>query len=255
MVTIAAPYDPAHVTGLFKQHIDTIKEKGEVEVQLAGRPFTIKREFLDDVAEKKLNECLATLRKALLVFHSPTDDLVGIDNASHIFGAAKHPKSFVSLAGADHLLSRKDDAVYVANVIAAWADRYLDQPEVMTESGGRGRSGAGARDAWRQIPAGDFDRAASLAGRRAGKIGWAELGARALRFPAGGLGRLHLDDHPALCRLQEDPAGERLGAAQPREKDPHQGLRGLRRTRSPRSITSSAPSRWKARSTPRSGRS
>ena len=134
VVTIAAPYDPSHVTGLFKQHIDTIKEKGEVEVALAGRPFTIKREFLDDVAEKKLDACLATLRKALLVFHSPTDDLVGIDNASHIFGAAKHPKSFVSLAGADHLLSKKDDAVYVANVIAAWAERYLDKPEVMTEA-------------------------------------------------------------------------------------------------------------------------
>jgi putative redox protein len=134
VVTIGAPYDPAHVTGLFKQYVETIKEKGALEVQLAGRPFTIKREFLDDVAEKKLNECLAGLRKALLVFHSPTDDLVGIDNASHIFQAAKHPKSFVSLAGADHLLSRKDDAVYVANVIAAWADRYLDQPEVMTEA-------------------------------------------------------------------------------------------------------------------------
>jgi uncharacterized OsmC-like protein/fermentation-respiration switch protein FrsA (DUF1100 family) len=134
VVTIAAPYDPAHVTGLFKEHVETIKEKGALEVQLAGRPFTIKREFLDDVAEKKLNECLAGLRKALLVFHSPTDDLVDIDNASHIFVAAKHPKSFVSLAGADHLLSKKDDAVYVASVIAAWSDRYLDQPEVMTEA-------------------------------------------------------------------------------------------------------------------------
>ena len=73
------------------------------------------------------------MRKALLVFHSPTDDIVGIDNASHIFTAAKHPKSFVSLAGADHLLSKKGDAVYVANVIAAWAERYLDRPEIMTE--------------------------------------------------------------------------------------------------------------------------
>ncbi len=133
VVTIAAPYDPAHVIGLFKEHVATIKEKGELEVQLAGRPFTIKREFLNDVAEKKLDECLASLRKALLVFHSPTDDTVGIENASHIFGAAKHPKSFVSLAGADHLLSKKDDAVYVANVIAAWAERYLDKPEIMTE--------------------------------------------------------------------------------------------------------------------------
>ena len=134
VVTIAAPYDPSHVVGLFKDQVDTIKAQGEVEVQLAGRPFRIKREFLNDVAEKKLNECLANLRKALLVFHSPTDDLVGIENASHIFTAAKHPKSFVSLTGADHLLSKKNDAVYVANVIAAWADRYFEQPEIMTEA-------------------------------------------------------------------------------------------------------------------------
>jgi putative redox protein len=133
VVTIAAPYDPGHVAGLFKEQVETIRAQGEVEVELAGRPFHIKREFLDDVAERKLDACLATLRKALLVFHSPTDDLVGIYNASHIFGAAKHPKSFVSLAGADHLLSQKSDAVYVANVIAAWAERYLDQPEIMTE--------------------------------------------------------------------------------------------------------------------------
>jgi putative redox protein len=119
---------------LFKDNVDIIRNEGEAEVSLAGRPFTIKREFLDDVAEKKLNECLANLHKALLVFHSPTDELVGIDNASHIFGAAKHPKSFVSLYGADHLLSKKSDAVYVADMIAAWAERYLDKPEVMTEA-------------------------------------------------------------------------------------------------------------------------
>jgi uncharacterized OsmC-like protein/pimeloyl-ACP methyl ester carboxylesterase len=134
VVTIAAPFDPRHVIGLFKENVDKIREQGEVEVALAGRPFRIKREFLDDVAEKKLDACLADLRKALLVFHSPTDDTVGIDNASHIFGAAKHPKSFVSLAGADHLLSKKSDAIYVANVIAAWAERYLDAPETMSEA-------------------------------------------------------------------------------------------------------------------------
>ena len=133
VVTVAAPCDPAHVTGLFKEQVEKIRSDGAVEVALAGRPFTIKREFLDDVAERKLQECLAGLRKALLVFHSPTDDIVGIDNASRIFTHAKHPKSFVSLAGADHLLSKKSDAVYVANVIAAWAERYLDRPEVMTE--------------------------------------------------------------------------------------------------------------------------
>lgn len=134
VVTISAPFGPSHVVGLFKDSVDTIRQEGKADVSLAGRPFTIKREFIDDVTEKKLDECLANLRKALLVFHSPTDDLVSIDNASHIFGAAKHPKSFVSLAGADHLLSKKDDAVYVANVIAAWAGRYIEQPEVMTET-------------------------------------------------------------------------------------------------------------------------
>ena len=128
VVTIAAPCDPAHVTGLFKEHIASIREQGEVEVTLAGRPFRIKREFLDDVAEQRIKDGLADLRKALLVFHSPTDDIVGIENASRIFTTAKHPKSFVSLAGADHLLSKRSDAVYVANVIAAWVERYLEQP-------------------------------------------------------------------------------------------------------------------------------
>ena len=134
VVTIAAPYDPSHVIGLFKEHVDKIHEQGEVEVQLGGRPFRIKREFLKDVAEQRLKECLATLHKALLVFHSPIDDLVGIDNASQIFLAAKHPKSFVSLDDADHLLSRKSDSVYVADVIAAWADRYLDRPASVAEA-------------------------------------------------------------------------------------------------------------------------
>jgi putative redox protein len=126
VVTIAAPADPAHVAGLFKDHVETIRESGEVEVSLAGRPFRIRREFLDDVAEQMLTDRIAKLRKALLVFHAPTDDIVGIDNASNIFLAAKHPKSFVSLADADHFLSRRSDTVYVANVIAAWAERYLD---------------------------------------------------------------------------------------------------------------------------------
>ena len=128
VVTVAAPCDPDHVTGLFKDKIETIREQGEVEVRLAGRPFRIRREFLDDVAEQRLQECLASLRKALLVFHSPVDEIVGIGNASHIFTAAKHPKSFVSLDNADHLLSRKGDATYVADVISAWAERYLDKP-------------------------------------------------------------------------------------------------------------------------------
>jgi uncharacterized OsmC-like protein/alpha-beta hydrolase superfamily lysophospholipase len=126
VVTIAAPFDPAHVTHLFKDKLDAIGTEGEVEVALAGRPFRIRREFLDDVAQHKLTEHIGGLHKALLIFHAPTDDTVGVENAAQIFTAAKHPKSFISLAGADHLLTKRSDAVYVANVLAAWAERYLD---------------------------------------------------------------------------------------------------------------------------------
>ena len=126
VVTIAAPSDPAHVTHLFRDRIEDIRSQVKVEVQLAGRPFHIKREFLDDIAEHGLMAHVAKLHKALLVMHSPTDDTVGIDNATSIFVAAKHPKSFVSLSGADHLLSNKRDSVYVADVIAAWAERYVE---------------------------------------------------------------------------------------------------------------------------------
>jgi uncharacterized OsmC-like protein len=110
----------------FADTIEKIRRDGQAEVSLAGRPFTIKREFLDDVAEHNLMGHIAGLHRALLVMHAPTDDTVGIDNATRIFVAAKHPKSFISLAGADHLLSNRQDALYVADVIAAWAARYLD---------------------------------------------------------------------------------------------------------------------------------
>src|ERR1700726_3988619 len=136
VATIAAPSDPGHVTGLFKDKVEEIRARGEVEVALAGRPFRIRREFLDDVAEQKTIEAVVGLRKALLVLHSPTDDTVGIDNATRIFLAARHPKSFVSLADADHLLSRRSDAIYAAHVIAAWAERYLEaapQPEAVVD--------------------------------------------------------------------------------------------------------------------------
>jgi uncharacterized OsmC-like protein/pimeloyl-ACP methyl ester carboxylesterase len=126
VVTIAAPSDPAHVTGLFKDRIADIRAHGKVEVSLAGRPFQIKREFLDDIAEHNLMTQVSGLHKALLIMHAPDDDTVSIDNATRIFVAAKHPKSFVSLVGADHLLTGKQDAAYVADVIAAWATRYLD---------------------------------------------------------------------------------------------------------------------------------
>lgn len=126
VATIAAPSDPGHVTGLFKDDVAEIRARGEREVVLAGRPFRIRREFLDDVAEHKLLDRVASLRKALLVLHSPTDAVVGIDNATRIFLGAKHPKSFVSLADSDHLLTRRRDALYAGHVIAAWAERYLE---------------------------------------------------------------------------------------------------------------------------------
>jgi uncharacterized OsmC-like protein/fermentation-respiration switch protein FrsA (DUF1100 family) len=137
VVTIAAPSDPVHVTGLFRDRIEDIRKQGEVEVSLAGRPFHIKREFLDDIAEHNLMARVASLHKALLIMHSPTDDTVSIDNATRIFVAAKHPKSFVSLAGADHLLSGKRDSAYAADVIAAWSTRYLDpvMPEPAADLG------------------------------------------------------------------------------------------------------------------------
>jgi uncharacterized OsmC-like protein/alpha-beta hydrolase superfamily lysophospholipase len=127
--TIGAPADPAHVAHNFGLAINEINEMGEAEVQLAGRPFRIQKQFLDDINGQKLDGDIAELKKALLVFHSPIDATVGVDNAASIFTAAKHPKSFVSLDDADHLLSRKSDAAYVADVIAAWATRYVGTNE------------------------------------------------------------------------------------------------------------------------------
>jgi putative redox protein len=125
VVTIGAPSDPSHVTGLFRDQVTKIEDDGEAEVQLAGRPFRIKHQFLIDAAEHPLSEKIARLRRALLVMHSPRDSTVDITNAMHIFTAAKHPKSFISLDGADHLLTGRADAIYVANMIAAWSHRYI----------------------------------------------------------------------------------------------------------------------------------
>lgn len=125
VVTINAPHDPSHVAGHFHAAMDEINAEGAAEVSLGGRPFTIKKQFLDDISAQHLDEAIANLDRALLVFHGPRDEIVGIDNAQQIFQAAKHPKSFISLDDADHLLHRKEDAFYVADVIAAWSDRYI----------------------------------------------------------------------------------------------------------------------------------
>ncbi len=129
VATIAAPADPAHVAQLFTDKRAEIETEGEAEVLLVGRPFRIKKQFLDDVANQNSAEKLAKLDKALLIFHAPRDQIVGIENAGAIFQAAKHPKSFVSLDDADHLLTRRTDAIYVADVLAAWAARYIGETE------------------------------------------------------------------------------------------------------------------------------
>ncbi|MEV6243300.1 alpha/beta hydrolase [Lentzea sp. NPDC051838] len=125
VVTIGAPADTAHVEHLIGPSRADIETHGVAEVVLAGRPFRISKDFLVDIKQQNQTACIAGLDRALLVMHSPQDDLVGIDNARIIFDAARHPKSFVSLDGADHLLTNRADAAYVAEVLAAWASRYL----------------------------------------------------------------------------------------------------------------------------------
>ena len=125
VVTIGAPAIAAHVTHNFSAHVGEIELKGTATVTLAGRQFTIKKQFLDDLIEQRFLEGLPRLKKALLICHAPRDEVVGIDNATAIFTAARHPKSFVSLDTADHLLRRRSDAIYVADLIAVWSSRYL----------------------------------------------------------------------------------------------------------------------------------
>jgi len=124
VATIGAPADPAHVAHLFEKRIADIEANESATVTLMGRSFKVKKSFLDDIAQQKQEERIASLRKALLVMHSPVDTVVGIENAAAIFKAAKHPKSFVSLDDADHLMTKPEDAVYAADVLAAWAGRW-----------------------------------------------------------------------------------------------------------------------------------
>ncbi len=152
VATIAAPSDAAHVAGVFTaEALAAIERDGEAEVQLAGRSFHVKQQFLEDVSSQRLTDAVRHLDAALLVMHSPVDELVEVDHARRIYEAARHPKSFVSLDGADHLLTRRVDSAYVARLLSAWASRYLpeatssepepEQPpqgEVIVEESGTG---------------------------------------------------------------------------------------------------------------------
>ncbi|UUO00936.1 alpha/beta hydrolase [Mycolicibacterium novocastrense] len=125
VATIAAPYEPAHVERIYDALVERIEDEGEAQLRIGGKALTLKRHFLEDVRDADLRERIHTLRRALLVMHSPTDNTVGIANASEIFQAARHPRSFVSLEGADHLLTGKDQAARAARIVSAWADPYL----------------------------------------------------------------------------------------------------------------------------------
>jgi putative redox protein len=141
VATIGAPSDPGHVQHLFAAARPEIEAKGEAEVSLAGRTFRIQKQFLDDIESHRLADAIGAMRKALLVFHSPVDQTVGVENAAEIFMAAKHPKSFISLDDADHLLSRHEDAIYVATVLSGWASRYLPEDEAQAADDAPGEPG------------------------------------------------------------------------------------------------------------------
>ncbi|MCK8483800.1 bifunctional alpha/beta hydrolase/OsmC family protein [Aliiroseovarius sp. S2029] len=126
VVTIGAPADPAHVIETFREALPRIRAEGSAEVRLGGRPYRVSDAFLEDVKSSDLETILGNLKPALLVLHAPRDEVVSIDNAARIFMAAKHPKSFVTLDDADHLITRAEDAEYVAEVIAAWAAKYIE---------------------------------------------------------------------------------------------------------------------------------
>jgi len=125
VVTIGAPCDPNHVTNLLVDNIEEIERAGKANVNLAGRTFTIKKQFLDDLHRARMDNNITGLNRPLLLFHSPIDQIVGIENATHLFEMAKHPKSYVSLDKADHLLSHDEDARFVGRVISGWLPKYL----------------------------------------------------------------------------------------------------------------------------------
>lgn len=134
VATIGAPARPAHVAKLFAGAADAIERDGEAEVHLAGRPFRIRKSFLDDLDAHSLPDSVASLRKALLIFHSPVDETVEIENASELYRHALHPKSFISLDKSDHLLSRSEDSRYVGRVLAGWAEKYFDAGPIQPAS-------------------------------------------------------------------------------------------------------------------------
>ncbi|MEP4375795.1 MAG: alpha/beta fold hydrolase, partial [Algoriphagus sp.] len=138
VVTIAAPAYPGHVRNLFSDSVAKIEKNGSAKVTIGGRPFTVSKSFLDDLEQKPLDTFLKKLRKSLLVLHSPQDEIVEVSNAAEIYSSALHPKSFISLDGADHLISNPQDSEYIAEVIGSWSKRYVIEQEEKQENDTRG---------------------------------------------------------------------------------------------------------------------
>ena len=137
VATINAPSDPSEVLKLFGKNVGEIEQKGYAEVNIGGRPFRIKEQFVEDIKNTDFSVVVSNLKKSILVLHSPQDNIVDIENATKIFVRSKHPKSFVSLDGADHLLSNMEDSKYAGKVIAAWASKYIIAREDKLDSRGK----------------------------------------------------------------------------------------------------------------------
>jgi len=133
--TIGAPCDPSHIAHIFSDHAEALERNGEVEVSIGGRPFRLKKQFLDNVKEAETCAAIHDLKRALLIFHSPADEIVDIKHAQRIYEAARHPKSFITLDKADHLLKQESDARYVGTMIATWADKYVPVRQLEWDSG------------------------------------------------------------------------------------------------------------------------
>ena len=221
VATVGAPAEPAHVRHLFTDKQAKIEEEGEAEVLLAGRPFKIKKQFLEDIESSRLAEKIASMNKALLVMHSVADKTVEMDNARKIYQAARHPKSFVSLDRADHLLSDRRDAEYAAAILAAWAERYLPPPVAEGLESAEDKEGAqlvvvaesGNNGLAQKIVNGRHE----LIADEPQSLGGADAGPTPLRLFAGRAGLVH-DHHVAdVCPPKKHSPAPRQSVVAPQK--------------------------------------